>query len=251
MEQAEYQKAYDEEMARLNGEAAPVEETVVTTEPEAVIEETKPVEEVVVEEQPQEQAIDPKALAEQLEATSKALKDTQRWGHQNAAELKALRKQIEEQERAKSRPEILDAFDGLEDAIKHVARVEKPEEKTQESWTDSVSRAIPDIEKLLEVPEFKQAAFVVREQAGSDWDDPLTAIRELGELRTKYYQYQAAQSAKAAAQKDFEARAKKSAALSVPGGSGKAAPVKSDAVSDVWGMTDDEFIKQRNKILGY
>ena len=73
-EQDEYQKAYDVEMARLNGEAEPVEQEPIT-EPEAVVEEVKEV--AVVEEQP---SLDAKTIAEQLEATSKALKDTQRWG---------------------------------------------------------------------------------------------------------------------------------------------------------------------------
>lgn len=251
MEQDEYQKVYDTEMARLNGEAAPVE--VATTEPEAEVIKLK--EEPIAEETPSADKpieLDVKTLAEQLEATNKALKDTQRWGHQNAAELKALKKEREELERAKSRPEILDAFDGLEDAIRHVARVETPQqEDANEKWLSSVQTVIPEIEKLLEVPEFQQAAVRMRDQLGDSWLDPLVAARELGNLRSSYYQHLAINQAKAAAAKDYEAKSKKLTAMSVPGGSGKSAPTKLEGADEVWAMSDEDFIKQRTKVLGY
>ena len=246
MEQdAEYQKAYDAEIARLDGEAA---SEAITPQAEVVVEEVAP----IVEETPQEAEPDATTLAKQLESTNKALQDTQRWGHENAKELKALKKQLEEQERAKNRPEILDAFDGLEEAIKYTARVEsKPEEDKSNKWLSTVETVIPEIEKLLNIPEFQQAAIKVRDQMGEAWNDPLAASRELGNLRNSYNQYQAATAAKQAAVKDFEARAKKTVAMSVPGGSGSSAPAKADAVSEVWGMSDEEFNKQRAKVLGY
>jgi hypothetical protein len=86
-----------------------------------------------------------------LQAAQKAIKDTQRWGHKNAEEVKRLKKEAEDRKRHETAPEILKANPGLEDAIKHVAgaRDEDAKPAPKERMARVVAKAIPDIETHL------------------------------------------------------------------------------------------------------
>lgn len=223
----EEQKAYDEEMKRLEA-AAPAKEL----------------------EKASEQKVEPVTKAD-VEKLEKALKDTQRWAHQNAAEVARLKREAEERKHSETRPAILDANPGLEDAIKHVAP--KVQEKSKdEVWLESVQRAIPDVEGLLADAQFHAKAKTKQAELGEAWTDPLIAIRELSDLRAGHIRDQALQGAIEQARKDFEEKSQKRSAMSVPGGSGaKASPEKDDEAERIRNMSDADFRKMRAKTLGF
>lgn len=227
----EYDKAYQEEMKRLEAGA---KETPKKEEPDKPITPEKDVS---------------KADLEKLE---KALKDTQRWAHQNAAEVSRLKKEAEERKRTESRPAILDANPGLEDAIKHVVPTPEPKSK-DEIWVETVQRVIPDVESLLTDQSFHAKAKARQAELGEAWMDPLIASRELSDLRAVHMRDQALQGAVEQARKDFEEKSQKRSAMAVPGGSGaKPAPkVVDDGVERYRTISDAEFRKERAKVMGY
>jgi len=190
-------------------------------------------------------------MAERLAKAEKALKDTQRWAHENAAKVKRLEREAEERKRLEMRPTILDANPGLEDAIKHVVEPAK-KQLPQEEWLQAVSHAIPDVETLLADPAFSKSAHEKRAELGVDWDNPLTAIRELSDLKANHLSNRNTQMALESARKDFEAKAKKRNAMDVPGGSGgRDVTRKTDEVQAVWAMSNEDFAKQRAKVMGF
>lgn len=236
----EYQAAYDAEMAKLSGEAEksttkPNDEPV--KEPEAKIEEPA-----------KEPEIDVKKLAEEVEKAKKALADTQRWGHQNAAEVKRLKRELEEKERAAQKPDILNSNPGLEDAIRYVNGPSKP---PQQVWMETVSTALPDIEDLLSDESFNAKALAKRQEMAGLWDDPIAATRELGNLRLAHIREKAVAEAVEKARKDFEAKQKKQAAMHMPSGSSSSPPKEIDEAERIRTMSSAEFAKMRNKTLGF
>lgn len=252
----EYQKVYDEEMKKLDDAAA----LQATTEPPKVDEVTAP--EPKVDTVPAaatagvETAItaEPGAedeVAKRLASVEKALADTQRWAHQNAAEVKRLKKEAENREHAANRPEILDSNPGLEEAIRHVSGAPKTKDEAG-NWLDTVNAALPDLEAMLESPDFRTLAQQKRTEMGSEWNDPIAATRELGKLQAKYQSEQAVATAVEAARKDFALKQKKSTAMQVPSGGGSKAPAAAvSEVDRINRMSDADFNAMRNKALGF
>jgi len=232
MSQSEYDAEYAKEMERLEAGGSPI----------------TPEEEVVQEEQQEPDELE--ALREQLAKNEKALKDTQRWAHKNSTELAALKREREEEQRAQSRPAILDDNPGLEEAIKHVATpVYQQEPDKNAQLIGTLEKALPELDKLLDEEEFKTIFFELRKDSIDAWlDDPLSAIRDINTLQTKYQSDKAVSNA----QKDFEAKKKKLGSMSVPGGSGgKGMSTEVDAAQAMREMSDADFARLRNKTLGY
>jgi hypothetical protein len=234
----EYQEAYDKEMQRL--------EAGDPKEPPKEEPKEEPKEPITLEK--------PDETKQRLESLEKALKDTQAWGTRTSQELARLKKEREVEKHASTRPPILDQTPGLEDAIKHVATV--PERPSQENWLMSVSQAIPDVEQLLGNQEFHSKAQQKRMEFGTEWDNPLIAIRELSTLKAEHLKNQAVsvavEKAREQARQDFESKAKKKTAMSVPGGSGGRDSTKTqDDAQKVWDMPEKDFQSMRSKVLGY
>lgn len=239
----EQQEAYDKEMQRLEAEASDKGKPEVkaeTTSKAEVADEATP---------------DNTELTARLEKAEKAIKDTQRWGHQNAAEAKRLREELENRKRSESRPAILDANPGLEDAIKHIADTPKDDKASKEGkWLESVGMAVPDLETLLSDPAFEQKAKARRDQIGQDWENPLIAIREITDLKVSHLRDKAVTAASEQARKDFETKAKKRVGMEVPGGSGGKDSQRStdDSEAQRWAsMSSADFAKARSKVMGY
>lgn len=221
----EYQEAYDKEMKRL--EAVPEKKETIT---------------------PDERHEVVKADIDRLE---KALNDTKRWAHQNAAEVARLKREADDRKRTETRPAILDANPGLEEAIKHIAPP-IPEKSKDEIWLESVQRAVPDVEGLLNDQAFHAKAKAKQAELGEAWMDPLIAIRELSDLRAGHMRDQAIQGAVEQARKDFEEKSTKRSAMTVPGGSGaKPVQVKDDEAERIRNMSDKDFRAMRAKTLGF
>ena len=202
--------------------------------------------EVVITETPEipveAPVFDAKALEMKVESLEKALKDTQSWGHKNAEELARIKRENDESVRKANRPELLQTVDGLEEAIRYATHTDKDPVK---SWTDTVNEAIPDISKFLDNPEFHRVAEQRMQEIQDAYTNPIIAIRELSNLKTQFIQHKS----KETAIKEYEDKAKKLSALSVPGGSGTAAPASKEP--DWQGMSDADFRKARNKVLGF
>lgn len=242
----EQQEAYDKEMQRLEAEAAKPAEK----EKPAVAEATPSKEET-----PEAKPETAEELKARLETLEQRVKDAQRWGHQNAAEVKRLKEEAENRKRESSRPAILDANPGLEDAIKHVADV-KPDDraKHEQQWLESVGTAVPDLETLLSDPDFEKKAKARRDQVGNDWGNPLVAIREITDLKVSHLRDKAVSAASEAARKDFAEKSKKRVGMEVPGGSGgrDSKPTTDDSEAQRWAnMSASEFQKARAKVMGY
>ena len=228
----EYKEAYDKEMQRLEA---------VTTD--------SPKKEEKVEAIPSEK-VDPISKAD-IEKLEKRLSETQRWAHQNAAEVARLKREADERKRVETRPAILDANPGLEDAIKHVAPP-IPVKSKDEIWIESIQRAIPDVEGLLNDQGFNAKARSRQAELGEAWTDPLIAIRELSDLRASHLRDQAIQGAVEQARKDFEDKSTKRSAMSVPGGSGaKQTPEKDDEAQKIRDLSDKDFRAMRAKVMGF
>lgn len=250
----EYQEAYDKEMKRLDAEAGK-DADKKADKPDEITSKADDKADKPAEKKADDVKADPETVA-RLEKLEKALKDTQRWGHDNAAEVKRLKKEAEDRKRAETRPAILDANPGLEDAIKHFVKPagESSREEGMAAWRSTVSRAIPDVEQLLGDKDFYAKAAAKKSEFGDEWDDPITAIRELSSIRTEHLSNKSVQVAVEAARKDFEVKSKRRNAMEVPGGSGgdKGAPAKEDdEVKRFKNMTRAELDKERSRVLGY
>lgn len=244
----EYKEAYDKEMQRLEAEAAkpadkpadkPAETPPGDGKPAPKADEAKPDDELA-------------KVRKELETANKRVADTQRAFHENAARIKRLERDAEERKHAETRPAILDANPGLEEAITHIARPAQPEGTPEQRWLGTVVHAIPDVETLLGDQTFFAAAQARKAELGAEWDNPLTAIREFSALKTQHQSAQQSKAAVEAAQADFRKKAEKRPAMEVPGGAGgRDAPVQTDEVQKVWAMSDEDFRKQRSKVMGY
>lgn len=265
---AQYQREYDEALAKLeagasidditpprneDGTFAKAEEAEVKPEAEATPE---PVAEPEVkpEEKP---AIDPvEELRLKLEKAEKALKDTQAWGTKNAQRLAELERERERQQREASKPAILEQAPELEDAIRYVTQDPQQEQakiqqQQREQWMAAIDAVHPGIFSLPDEDELVQAVAAKAQTLGEQWFDPLVAIREITAEKLAHHERQSAKRMQA----ELEKSAKKSA-MSVPGaGSGtvNAAPIDSqkELADRYLKMSSVEFEKERRKILGY
>lgn len=246
----EYQAEYDKEMLRLEAEAAAspdkpeelkADETPSNADAAEVADKTK----AATTDLPPE-------VKKQIETLEKRVSETQRWGHQNAAEVARLKREADTRKHAETRPAILDANPGLEDAIKHVA-APTTQETPEQRWLSAVTHAIPDAESLLADPNFFAKAKEKQSALGPEWDNPLTAIRELSELKAEHISSRNARAAVESARKDFEAKAKKRNAMDMPGGSGgkDSEQRQTDEAQKVWDMPAEKFNAMRAKTLGY
>lgn len=240
----EFKEAYAKEMERLEAEANPETTSKVEPKIEQKVEPDKP--EPVKAESANTEA------DQRFAKIEKALKDTQRWGHRNANEVARLQRELDEERHKKNRPAILDSNPGLEDAIAHVARVSEPKTDPAANWLNAVSTAIPDAEELLSNPEFLAKAQERKASVGTDWDNPLVAVRELSDLKIDHLRNKAVNSAVEQARKDFQVSANKRTAMQVPGGSGgQDSKVQTDEVKKVWDMSQEDFDKQRARVMGH
>lgn len=244
-EDATYQQEYDAAMAALeDGETA-----TATIEPESTQRDTDTKAEEITSEDPLE------VIRKELEAARKALADTQRWGHENAAEIKRLRAERDAQQHAATRPPLLDEFEGLEEAVKYVAQAPQPTAiDPQAQWTQAVSTAHPDAESLLSDPDFDRDIRSRASAVGQAWSDPLVAIREITEAKLARAE-RLKQTAIEAARRDFEARQQKKSAMSMPSGQAGTAPTTQDPdsamVQRYQTMSDEEFNREVNRVLGF
>lgn len=259
----EWQEAYDKETKRLEAEAA----TAGGKKPGEAASNTS------AEAAPQNKA-DAKAddrkeptateLAAQIDeerkarkALEKSLKDTQRWGHDLATKAKKLEREADDRRRRETLADdpLLKANPGLEDTIKRVVNpaANPTDEDAKANWLGTVARAVPDVEELLEDQNFRAKAAERKSSLGSEWDDPIVAIRELTSLKADHLSQRNVQAAVEAARKDFEVKAKKRNAMEVPGGSGgkDQAAGGDDAVKRFQTMSKEEFAKERSRVMGY
>ena len=225
----QYQKEYDEAMKKL--------EAGETITPEVVKDEIeKPAKSDEIEE-----------LKLKFERQEKALKDTQRWGHENAARVANLERERDAQLKNANRPEILDNNPGLEEAIRHVVPAQAVRNEPDLPYI--LDNAVPGLNQMLDDKDFQDKFLKARDDSNGGWSDPLVAIRDVTNLVMQNTREQAI----ASAQKDFSSKQKKLDAMFVPGGSGSSdAPAKEvDAAQSVWDMSNADFDKMRRKAMGY
>ncbi len=252
-EQKEYDAAYQAEMDKLSAAAGP--ETPITDADPAP--ETKdPLKTDPAAEDGDAETTEARftRLEAELASTSKALKDTKTWATKNAAEVKRLRKEQDERERAANRTQVLDDNPGLEEAIRHVsgARPAEAAEDATQTWADTVATALPDLDALLEQnPELRTKAGALAQTLGADWSNPIIAIRELGRLQREHERAVTSTAAQDAARRDFQQKGQKKTAMQMPTGSAARPAPKPDAVKEMEDMSDADFKKMRAKVLGY
>lgn len=242
------QAAYDAEMSRLSGEAAP--SVAAVDEKAAAVEDTKA--EIAAEQSPDRLA----ELEAKLERQEKALKDTQRAMHAKSQELAALKREREIERNEAQRPDLLKNVPELEGAIRFVTGA--PENLTEDQrnamWLEAVSGAVPDVEELLKDKDFEAAALARRDEIGaSEWQNPLAAIRELTTLRESFRTRKAVEAAVEKAKADYAKQQAELNAMRVPGGNGKTAAADRQAAKDaeqVWSMPQADFERERQKVLG-
>ena len=240
----EYQKAYDEEMARLEAGSEPEKGDETTT---SEVTETPGGEDKTEADKPQlsvEEKV--KQLEEALAKQEKIARDNHAAFTKRSQELAKLQRRLEKEEREKLRPELLDAVPGLEEAIRYTT----PQPK-QEPWVDTVSRALPDIDSMLADQAFAAKASAIKESLGEDWQDPLVAIRELSNARTEYKLEQTMSAVREQARKDYQERSKKLGAMGVPSGSGKVTQKTEDDGSKFKTMSSADFAKEVARVKGY
>jgi hypothetical protein len=252
----EYQKEYDKAAAELD--AAAQATTARGADGKFTKAEPAPAEPPPVETPATEPATEaePDPLAElraRLEKTEKIAKDNQAWATKMAQEAAQLRREREEQQRAASKPAILDANPELADAIRYVAQdptAQNDEAARNQAWRTAVEKAHPGIFDSSIDPELEKA-LMERFNATPDIQDPLIAIREITAEKLAFNERQIG--------KRFAAEAAKQAkvsAMSVPGaGAGGGARTPPDTalaeVERINKMSDAEFAKEVKRVKGF
>lgn len=251
----QYKKEYDEAYAALEApdadKPAPTSAEDVPNEPEAEPNDTPKAEDQPEESKPVDEV---EELRLKLEKAEKALKDTQKWGHENAARLKEIERQRLLQEREASRPAILDANPDLEDAIRHVASDPKPQieaETQHQQWVGMIDAAHPGIFDISVPTDLVDAIAARAKELGNEWSNPLVAIREITTAKLEHAERQTAKKSAAEA-----ANTAKKAAMSVPSpGSSSVRTVPADKdkeeVTRIQKMTPAQFEAERRRVLGY
>jgi hypothetical protein len=261
MSEVTQEKSYDElyreaaEALEAGEQPKPVEKPVEPAPTTPAAEETKP--EAPAE--PITPVVDPvEELRKKLEATEKALKDTQRWAHETNAKLK---KQDEDRRRAEyeaAKPQLLRDNPEFEQAIKYATATPQAEQEPQkpvQTWEEVVFAAHPDLSELqTKDPDLWKAAVEHFETLPDKGNDPFNAIRALNDVKLDFAQKRASE---AAIQKAEAARAQQQAAksaMSVPGGSGtvQTAPVdpQQELARKMWNMSDEDFRKETARVMG-
>lgn len=229
----EYQKVYEEEMRKLEatGEPAPTSEEKTDEDPVA-------------------------ELTKRVEKAEKVASDNQKWGRQQAQEVARLKREAEDRRKAEQDEKLKPLFDAnpdLKTAIEITAGVQQ--RSKDEIWLDQVGRAVPDVDALLNDPEFAAKAAHRRGELGDAWLDPITAIRELNELKSEHKTQKMVEEIKSQVRKDFEERSSNLAAMEVPGNTGRRNTVETksqeDEVKRYQNMTRADLDKERKKVLGY
>lgn len=263
----EQQKEYDEAMAKLEAGDKPT----TSRAPDGTFakQETTPVEanEPAAEsEAPKAEAVEPttdeakpaepdplEELRAKLAKAEKMANDNKSWATKVAQELAEIKRAKELQERAASKPPILDQHPELEQAIRHVVTDPTPQiqqEQRQQEWASIIDRAHPGIFAPDADPELINALVAKRDTPNSGWEDPLVAIRDITAEKLAYTERQLAKKLKVEA----EQRAQKSA-MSVPGQGAtvrqSAKPSEQDEAKRIQNMSPAEFEKERRRILGY
>jgi hypothetical protein len=257
----EYDEAYQKEIQRLEAEAKGGDKKDAKAhESNTSADDADPKGDAKADDGKTETAEDVKARLDkaerELQAAQKAIKDTQRWGHKNAEEVKKLKREAEDRKRHESLADdpVLKANPGLREAIEHVAKPKDDDAKPapQEQWLSSISKAIPDVETLLADQAFFAKAKAKQAEYGPEWDDPFVAIRELSELKSAHLSEKRITVAVEQARKDFETKAKKRSAMEMPGGSGgKDTQDQTNEAEKYRTMSKEEFDKVRSRVMGY
>lgn len=269
MTDEEYKSEYDKAAAELeaaasattargaDGRFAKAEETPPATKPEVPPTpevKTEPAKEPV-KEQVQEPAKVEDPLAElkaRLDKAEKMARDNQAWATKAAQEAAALRREREQEQRAKTKPAILDANPELADAIRYVAADPAPQQADPHAvWRQAVERVHPGILQVPDEDELVKAIAARASREAQAWNDPFEAIRIITEEKLAHTERQvgkrfAAESAKLA----------QKSAMSVPGagaGGGAKAPVDAQLaeVQRIQGMSQAEFEKEVRRVKGY
>lgn len=270
----EYIQAYDKAMEELNNpevnsdgkEAEAESKTADTTDQDSVVVEKD--DSSVDTDTPAVDDVQAKIaeMERQIASTGKALKDTQKWGHGLSTKVKELTQKLETATKAE-RPALLDQVEGLQDAIDYAVKAAIPtqeeevdfpisSEQPQNSWVETVSAALPDMEAMLNDPELNTKAKALQAQHAAEWSNPVVAIRYLSNLRTEHITTKAVRDALAATStKQIESQQRKDS-MRVPVGNGSKAGRQGtiDLVNDaeaVINMTHEQFTKLRSKTLGY
>lgn len=265
----EYKEAYAKAMEELNNPVAiPVEDEKTDASEEV----QEPVQEPVLEDTntPAEDGVQAKIaeMERQIASTGKALKDTQKWGHGLSTKVKELTQKLETATKAE-RPALLDQVEGLQDAIDYAVKAAIPanqevddftpptiDEPPKNTWVETVSGALPDMEAMLNDPELNAKAKALQALHSNEWSNPVVAIRYLSNLRTEHLTTKAVREAIAATSaKQIESQQRKDS-MRVPSGNGSKAGRSGtiDLVNDadaVRDLTHEQFTKLRSKTLGY
>ena len=241
----EYKKEYDKAAAELDAAA------------NATTAEVKPVIVEEVKDEPKPESITPEKsemelMKERLERAEKMAKDNQAWATKAAQEAAALRREREAQQRAASRPAILDDNPELADAIRYVASdptKANQEAEARSNFHEIVNTAHPGIFDVSIDPELEKSLMVRLGALGDQAQDPLVVIREITEEKLLHAERQigkrfAAESAKQS----------KISAMSVPGAGGGASRTSIDsdleAVQRIQKMSDADFAKEVRRAKG-
>lgn len=247
----EYEKQYQAAMTELDAGAAPAtppqkEEAAPApaekpAEPEAPKEEIKP---------PVDEAA---AARERIAALEKQVADNKAWATKEAQKRAQLERQWEDQQRAATRPAILDESPELVEAIRYVANDPAPQrqaEQAHQTWMQTIEAVHPGIFAADADKELVDALVAKREASGEAWNDPLIAIRDITAEKLAFNERQTAKRVAA----EYSTKAAKSA-MSVPaaGGGMARAPVDpdADAVNRIKNMSDKDFDAERKRVLGY
>jgi hypothetical protein len=191
-------------------------------------------------------------LRARLEKAEKMARDNQAWATKAAQEAAALRREREAEERAKTKPAILDQNPGLADAIRYVAADPASQEPDpQVTWKQAIEKVHPGIFQIPDEDELVKSVLSRASAEAQAWADPLEAIRIITEEKLAHAERQVG--------KRFAAEAAKLAqksAMSVPGagaGSGvkPSVDVQLAEVQRIQNMSPAEFEKEVRRVKGY
>lgn len=245
----QYQKEYEEALAKMDAADSAQPEATPAPEPEPV-KDAEPEPAKADEPKP----VDPlEEIRAELERQKKIAADNKAWATKQSQELAALKREREQQQREAMKPQILEQNPDLADAIRYVTTDPAPQHQVQDKqaqWMEAVQTAHPGIFDVGIDPELEQALLAKRDSLGESWYDPLIAIREITAEKVAH--------AERLVGKRFAMESAKQAqksAMSVPGtGSGAVrTPPNPDkeAVDRILKMSDAEFEKEVRRTRGF
>jgi hypothetical protein len=240
----------DGRFAKVEAQEQPQETAQPVATPEVKAEPAKE-----PEQQAQEPAKVDDPLAEmrtRLEKAEKMARDNQAWATKAAQEAAALRREREQEQRAKAKPAILDANPELAEAIRYVTTDPTPKQPgPNDVWRQAVESAHPGIFTVPDEDELVKSIAARAARDASEWGDPFGAIRIITEEKLAHGERQLG--------KRFAAEAAKLAqksAMSVPGaGAGSAPKGPVDAqlaeVQRIQSMSQADFEKEVRRVKGF